>query len=256
MSVRRRLGGRRATLIAMGAAVAAGCMNLDGLFGPVEMHQVTVELRGTVTAADDGRPLAGVAVVDLASGDPSDPSNPLRSILTDSAGRYSLVSRVSCPVRSYGPCSATGTELMATLDGWGGGFEPLVADVRGVVPDAYSDTTRITTDFPLRVTRPIRLTLDGRVTLASGGDPVKGASVTIDWNPQSLPLEVAHDSTRTDSDGHYYLGSGHYCAVSGSSCVVSFLLEVATSGHDSEKSFENVDVAGDSIHMTVDFDDL
>ena len=133
----------------------------------IETRAVPINLTGTVTAAEDGTPLAGVTiqrVFGVSGGE---------AAISDSSGRYSLTAEGRCIV-------STGCNLLpwfvAHLDGFERGREPTAQglELQGSAPELDA-----TLDFSLRPTRPITVTVQGQVTDASNGAPIQGALITV-----------------------------------------------------------------------------
>lgn len=248
-------------LISVRPASLAGCdpigsIDLTGVgSGPSRPELLTV--RGTVTAATDGRPLSGVAVEQRFFME-ADPERP--KAITDSGGRYSFVKKDSCSI-----CiTPIGFTLVAHLDGFNRGFEPRVEQLpveswqkREVRDTVFLDATQ---NFALRPTRPITLSIRGRVTSASTGEPLEIVTVTVTNHPWGnflyAPFDVPRDSAQTDADGRYFVASSHFCAISGSSCFVSLYITAVKDDLFEDRILEDLTVAGDSLSLRVNFDGL
>jgi hypothetical protein len=248
MSVPRPRWFGRLAPFAVALAVLSGCDFSVGLFGPYEWRPITIKIQGTVTAADDGRPLAGVTVDDYLV-----LLNEV-SATTDSLGRYSLSIPSRCRV-TRGGCQTNRLTLVVHLDGFVWGFEPQMRyqewTVRGHV-ELLEDTV----DFALRPTRPITLTVGGRLTSASSGEPIEDAEVMLEWNSLLLMSYAPRVFGRTDDEGRYLVTLPYFCAISGSFCLTSFRIVAGTENHWGGKLVEDLNVVGDSISLTLDFNDL
>lgn len=255
MSVSRPLGRRRLPPSAVALTVVAACGG-SSVVGPScgDSRPITIEVQGRVTAADDGRPLAG-ATVESISGDPS------ASATTDGQGRYSLSIRDRCVYDADLVCRPPDAIpfLVAHLDRFDRDFEPRVEQPReetSAVPEGV-DVVNATADFALRPTRPITLEVEGRLTRASDGEPIEAARVTVEWFAgPSLPFDVPGDSASTDEEGRYLLAWRHFCAIGGSSCFASFMVTAQKDDFWDAKVFQDLNVVGDSISLTVNFDGL
>lgn len=255
MSVSRPLGRRRLPPSAVALTLVAACGG-SSVVGPScgDSRPITIEVQGRVTAADDGRPLAGATVQDI-SGDPS------VSATTDSQGRYSLSIRDRCVYDPDIVCRPPEglPFLVAHLDRFDRDFEPRVEEPRqeaSAVPEGV-DVVNATADFALRPTRPLTLAVEGRLTRASDGEPIEAARVTVEWFAgPSLPFDVPRDSASTDEEGRYLVAWRHSCAISGSSCLASFMVTAQKDDLWEAKVFQDLNAVGDSIGVTVDFDEL
>lgn len=245
--------------ISLGLAILAGCDPIGSiaLTGPGRTRTMLITVQGTVSAASDGRPLAGATVEQAFIGE-ADPERPKG--FTDSQGRYSFVKESSCEF-----CiPPIGLTLVAHLDGFDQGFEPRAEQLpveswqRRDVRDSV--LVHATQNFALRPTRPISVSIRGQVTNRSTGEPIETVTITVANHPWGHffdpPFEVPRDSAETDADGRYAVVSTHFCAISGSSCFVSFRVTAEKDDLFESRIFEEVNVAGDSLSLTVDFEEL
>jgi hypothetical protein len=216
--------------------------------GSLEYREVMISLTGTVTAVSDGRPLADATVVGGFG-----VLNPL-PVVTDSMGHYALTALTDCYVLSGG-CEVR-TSFTAHLDGFERGFEPRRRDLWMQAPES---TASATLDFALRPTRPIWLAVQGQVTEGSGGAPIEGVEVTATEglvNLVLLGLPEAAESQATDTLGMYRIEMADFCAIEASACLVSVAVTAWDGSRFEARTFNDLEVPGDSLVLVVDFHDL
>ena len=218
----------------------------------VEYREVTVNLTGTVIAANDGTPLPGATVQLAGLGFATHVVRGADTGVTDSSGRYSVTVVNTCMDLPSVTCH--GPRLVAHLDGYERGFEPQEQRV-GAIERFSGPEIDATLDFSLRSTRPITVTVNGKVT-SSGGEPIERALVSVRDSPWGTFFDMPVDTTVTDSVGMYSLVSSDLCAVSGDSCVVSLDVWAESGGPLESRSFSNVDVPGDSLVLSANFQNL
>jgi len=240
----------------LGACGSTGSIDLNG---PTRSQPEVITVQGTVTATNDGRPVASVTVEQLFFDGELEAQGP--KVLTDAEGRYNLVEESSCDV-CIAPLFFT---LVAHLDGFDGGFEPRRERVpseswaQGEVGDTVFFNA--TQNFALRPTRPVIVNIRGRVTDGPGGQPIETVKVTITNQPWGnvsyhVPFEVPRDSAETDAEGHYFVESKHFCAITGSSCSLSLYVRAEKDDLLEGRIVKDMSVPDDSLSLTVNFEGL
>ena len=217
-----------------------------------EYREVTVHLTGTVIAANDGTPLPGVTVQLAGLGFATHVVAGADTDVTDSMGHYSLTVVTSCldlpSVDCWGP------RLVAHLDGYDRGFEPQEQGV-GAMKKSSGPEIDATLDFSLRPTRPITVTIHGQVTSSTGG-PIAGARISVHDFPWGFFFNMPVDSTIADSVGMYRIVTTDLCAMSDDSCFVSLFVSAEVGNRLEARSFGNVNVSGDSLVLSANFQNL
>ena len=241
---------RRIRLIAISMLLpwSTACDLGLGLDGPydLETRDVTVNVTGRVTAANDGTPLAGVMVQPAYSYG----VRAWETGVTDSHGDYTMTVESSCFVAAE---SCLGPSLVAYPEGWDPGFEPQSKDVGNM--ESSGAVLNTVLDFSLRPTRPITVRVHGQVAEGSTGGGIEGALITVrdQWARLS---DIPFDSTFTDSGGMYSVAIADHCGMTGDTCSISFDVWAEKDNRLQVRSFDNLNVSGDSLAVLANFPDL
>ena len=96
--------------------------------------------------------------------------------------------------------------------------------------------------------------MHGKVT--SSGEPIAGARISVHDFPWGFFFDVPANTTAADSLGMYRIVTTDLCAMSGDSCFVSLSVWAETGTRLEVRGFDNVNVSGDSLVLSANFQNL